>query len=520
MEFRSHDGTGNSLADASVNATDTAFMRMGAPHFADESRGLVDGPNPRVVSNTVVGEGHAEAANPQGLSGMMYAWGQFIDHDFNLTVDSRNMGKPIDVVVPDDDPQFPPGTVIPMTRAQVDANGDPINAVTGWLDASMVYGSTAELAAKLRQEDGTMRTSEGDNLPLAEIDPTGEDTSENEGRLPGHLAGDGRADENPSLTALHTLFVREHNHQVARLHEADPCLTGDQLYDQARAIVIAEIENVTYAEFLPHLLGDRMIEDYEGHDEDVDPRMAIEFAGAAYRWGHSTVSPHTEKLDEAGEPAGESSLADAFFQSPEVFAADGGADGMLRHLAADLAQAMDVRIVGDLRNFLFDPPVGLDLASVNIQRGRDLGLPHLNDMREELSLARHADFDEITSDAATVAALRETYGDVDRIDLWTGGLAEEVDAGFLGETFGVIVADQFARLRDGDRLWWENQGFDDEALQAVRETSLSDIILRNTDTQVLQEDVFTFYERRPADAEPEEPDSPQLIVESDALGLA
>ena len=518
MEYRTIDGSRNAPGDSAINASNTAFVRTTAPNFADDVRGMIDGPNPRVISNTVVGEGDAEAANPQGLSGMMYAWGQFIDHDINLTADSRNPDEPISVRVPDDDPHFPPGTLIPMTRAQVDANGDAINAVTGWLDASMVYGSTKEIAAKLRDDGGRMRTSAGDNLPIADIDPSGEDTS-NTGALRGHLAGDGRADENPSLTALHTLFVREHNYQVERLQETDPDLTSDQLYEQARAIVTAEIAHVTYAEFLPHLLGEQMIDDYEGYDAEVDPRMSIEFAGAAYRWGHSTVSPHTEKLSETGEPGGESSLAEAFFQSPEVFAADGGADGLLRHLAADLSQTMDVRIVDDLRNLLFDPPVSLDLAAINIQRGRDLGLSLLNDTREYFGLERHDDFGDITSDAETVAAMRATYTSVDQVDLWTGGLAEEVHTGFIGETFGHIVADQFARLRDGDRLWYENQGFDDATLTAIKETSLSDLILRNTDTQVLQADVFTFYERRLAGVEPQEPNHPQLVIEPDVIGM-
>ena len=98
-------------------------------------------------------------------------------------------------------------------------------------------------------------------------------------------------------------------------------------------------------------------------------------------------------------------------------------------------------------------------------------------------------------------------------------MAEEAKTGLIGETFGRIVADQFARLRDGDRLWYENQGFDDATLAMIRETSLGDLILRNTDTRVLQEDVFTFHERRLADAEPEEPSRPQLVIEPDAIGL-
>jgi hypothetical protein len=403
-----------------------------------------------------------------------------------------------------------------MNRVAVDANGQPINALSGWLDASMVYGSSAALAATLRAADGHMLTSDGRNLPVGLIDPTGENGF-GTAQL-GHLAGDGRADENPSLTALQTLFVREHKFQVDRLHAADPCLDGDTLYQTARAIVTAEIANITYSEFLPHLLGDLAPGAWQGYDAAVDPRMAVEFAGAAYRFGHSTVSPATEKLDEFGEPHGESALRDAFFQSPDLFARDGGADGMLRHLSADLAQAMDARLVPDLRNFLFDPPVGIDLAAINIQRGRDLGLPHLNEMREALHLAPYHGFGEITDDAGTVAALEKAFGSVDLVDLWTGGLAESVLPGaFVGETFGVIIADQFARLRDGDRLWWENQGFSGATMDEIRHTTLSDLILRNTDTQYLQDDVFTFYERHAEGTEAMEPELPQLLIPADTV---
>ncbi|MFC7538266.1 peroxidase family protein [Siccirubricoccus deserti] len=174
---------------------------------------------------------------------------------------------------------------------------------------------------------------------------------------------------------------------------------------------------------------------------------------------------------------------------------------------------MDVRIVEDLRNFPFDPPVGQDLAAINIQRGRDLGLGTLNQTRVSLGLEAYTDFGQITSDAATVTALRATYALVDQIDLRTGGLAEEARGeALIGETFARIVADQFIALRDGDRFWYQNQGFDPTTLAMIEGTKLSDIILRNTDTQHLQADAFLAYERRAPDAVQEDPDNPQLIV--------
>jgi Ca2+-binding RTX toxin-like protein len=509
MLYRSIDGSDNDLDAPSENAAGTAFSRTGPANYADGISTLVEGPNPRTISNQVIGEGDAAVANDRGLSGMMYAWGQFIDHD--LTRASGDRVNAIDITIPDGDPIFGDDAAIAMTRAKqaagtgagTDTPAIAVNNVTGWLDGSMVYGSDPITAAALRLADGRMVTSDGDNLPIVGG---------------GFMAGDVRVMENPSLTALQTIFVREHNWQVERLAAADPSLTGDELYEMARAIVTAEIAHITYSEFLPHLLGTNAITAYSGYDSSIDARLSIEFSGAAYRWGHSTVSAVTERKNEQGEVVGpELTLRDTFFLTPDSFAAHGGADGFLRHLGADVSQAMDARIVEDLRNFLFDPPVGQDLAAINIQRGRDLGLGTLNQTREALGLDAYTDFDQITSDAATVAALRATYASVDEIDLWTGGLAEEArgDA-FIGETFARIVGDQFLALRDGDRFWYQNQGFDPATLAMIEGTRLSDIILRNTDTEHLQADVFLAYERRAPDADSEDPDLPQLIVGSAA----
>ena len=117
-------------------------------------------------------------------------------------------------------------------------------------------------------------------------------------------------------------------------------------------------------------------------------------------------------------------LKDTFFLAPDAFNDGGGADGFLRHLASDPSQKMDARIVDDLRNFLFDPPVAMDLAAINIQRGRDLGLGTLNQTRLSLGLPAYSDFGQITDDAGTVAALSAAFGTVGAVDLWTGGLSE------------------------------------------------------------------------------------------------
>jgi len=486
ITYRSIDGSGNNLTNTGLNALGADFSRMGPAHFNDGISALrSDLPNARTISNGVV-DGNGATPNKEGLSGMMYAWGQFIDHDINLTLsDGVNH---IDISVPSGDPVL--SGSISMTRSVIDpltgVAGKPAattNNVTGWLDGSMVYGSNATIAASLRDANGYLLTSAGNNLPIVNG---------------AFVAGDIRVQENPDLTALQTLFLREHNRQVDKLKLAHPDWNGNQLYDQARAIVSAEIARITYNEFLPHLLGNNAIKAYQGYKPGVDARLSEEFAGAAFRFGHSIVSANLEKTDEQGNEIGTAvTLKDAFFQAPTDFITNDGADGLLRHLSGDLSNALDVHIVDDLRNFLFGPSAGMDLAAINIQRGRDLGLGTLNETRQALGLKAYTSFEAITSDATTAAALKTAYGDVNKVELWIGGLAENHLAGaMVGQTFDLIISKQFEALRDGDRLWYQNQGFDGATLQEIESTTLSSLILKDTNTQHIQADAFVYFERR------------------------
>jgi peroxidase len=494
VQFRTIDGSNNNLADPTMNQTGTDFARVAPANFSDGISAMTPGPNPREISNILVTQAdtgedgpHLVDDNGVALSGMMYAWGQFVDHDLDL--EKGGTTTDISITVPADDGFLPPGSTIPLTRVAIDpATGVPghpataINTITGWLDGSQVYGSDAATAASLRTADGHMKTSAGNNLP---IDP----------QSGMFLAGDVRAQENPDLTALQTLFVREHNYQVDQLHKEHPNWSGDQLYEMAKAITTAEMVNITYSEFLPHLLGKDAIQPYHGYDPTVDARISEEFEGAAYRFGHSIVSDEISAISNIGAFTSEQTLAESFFEDPATFSAT-GADGLLRHLSGDLANPLDTHLVDGLRNLLVDPPDGVDLAAINIQRGHDLGLGTLNQTREALGLTPYTSFDQISSDPATAAALEEAYGSVDAIDLWTGGLAEDHVAGsVIGPTFGRIIGDQFTALRDGDQYYFENQNFDQQTLNEIKGTTLSDLILRDTDTTAMQDDAFVATER-------------------------
>src|SRR6185312_9528009 len=403
LDFRTIDGSNNNLADPTLNQANTDFTRVGPANFADGFNEMTPGPNPREISNIVVAQENAGEDGPHlvddngvALSGMMYAWGQFIDHDLDLQKNATTTD--ISIPVPADDQFLPPGSTIPLTRAAIDpATGVPghpataINTVTGWLDGSQIYGSDAATAASLRTADGHMKVSEGDNLPIVDS-PQG----------PAFAAGDVRAQENPDLTALQVLFVREHNYQVDRLQEEHPSWSGDKLYETAKAITTAEMVNITYNEWLPHLLGKDAIQPYHGYNPNADARITEEFSGAAFRFGHSIVSDEISAISNLGAFTSEQTLAESFFEDTATFVAT-GADGLLRHLSGDLANPLDTHLVDGLRNLLFDPPDGLDLAAINIQRGHDLGLGTLNQTRVALGLTPYTSFDQVSSDPETAA---------------------------------------------------------------------------------------------------------------------
>jgi hypothetical protein len=220
------------------------------------------------------------------------------------------------------------------------------------------------------------------------------------------------------------------------------------------------------------------------------------------------LSPELLRLDANGATAAEGNLPlrEAFFNPAEII--DNGIDSILRGMAAQQAQEIDAHIVDDVRNFLFGPPGagGFDLASLNMQRGRDHGLPDYNTVRMALGLAPATSFADITSDPALQGALSDAYkGDVNNIDVWVGGLAENHVAGAsVGELIRTVLVDQFTRLREADRFWYQRI-FRGRKLRTIENTTLADVIERNTHVAGLQANVFFAGLQQPIQADPPAP---------------
>src|SRR5262249_12712773 len=148
----------------------------------------------------------------------------------------------------------------------------------------------------------------------------------------------------------------------------------------------------------------------------------------------------------------------------------------------------------EVRNFLFGQPGagGFDLASLNIQRGRDHGLADYNTTRAAYGLPRVTSFSQITSDPTLQAKLAQLYKNVNNIDLWVGALAEDhIPGTSTGPLLRAVITDQFERLRDGDSFYFERV-FSGGALAALEHRTLADIIADNTPINNLQDNVFFF----------------------------
>jgi hypothetical protein len=482
-------------------------------------------PSPRLISDVLVTDAtNGNLPNNRFMADFVYAWGQFIDHDIDLTTGGKGAQlQPANIPVPKGDPFFDPnGTglqVIGFNRSEFDPKtgtspSNPrqqINDITAFIDGSMIYGSDPVRANDLRAHHGGRLLTLGDQTGNAALNgflpfnTFGLPNANDSHLFPDNqlfLAGDVRANENIELTAVHTLFLREHNRIADFISKAAPFLNDETVFQITRSIVIAEVQSITFNEFLPALLGPGVIPAYQGYNPNVNPDIATEFSTAGFRLGHSLLAPDVQFLNPDGSTKFPTmSLANSFFNPNAIVDASQGAptvnrgvDPILKYLATDNAQEIDNKIVPELQNFLFGPPGagGFDLASLNIQRGRDHGLSDYNTTRAAYGLPKVTSFAEITSNTTVQAELQQLYGNVNNIDLWVGMLAEDhVPGGSVGPLVQRIVAKQFENIRDGDRLWFENQ-YSGLVLSAFEHTTLEDIIQRNTVNNDLQQNVFFF----------------------------
>ena len=550
---------GNNVANPTQGTAGTDLLRLSPAAYADgiSTPSLAGVPSPRTVSNDVFNQATTLFGPPStdvntvdgnGLSDFGYSFGQFMDHDMDLT---PTQSQPAPSPNPNNDgvdgfpiPADPTHSTDPIgslafTRSVFDPTTgittprQQINAVTSYLDLSNVYGSTQTVADALRTfSGGLLKTSPGNLLPYDSLAYFTQDqiNALNMANDSGAVstdqlfaAGDVRANENVELTALQTLFMRNHNFIASELAQENPTWTDEQLYQEARKINIAEYQHIIFTQYLPDLLGPNAVPAYTGYNPTVNATIATEFSTVAFRFGHSLLNNTVARDNNNGSAIGGTTLqlAQDFFD-PNLINPNGTIDPLTGLVSTDIgallkgdadnnAQAMDVMAVSDVRNLLFGngppgSPTGEDLIARDIQRAHDNGIGTYNQVRVAFGLPAITDdathgFDQITSNVQVQQELETAYastiaagGFAGDIDPFVGGMAEDHLAGSdLGPLFQAILVNQFTRLETGDQYFYLNETWTSPEMAILRQGgTLGQIITTNTGVTNLQRDVFKF----------------------------
>lgn len=538
LKYRTIDGTCNNFFYPLNGAAETPFSRLLPANYEDGiSLPVGHGqqmsgdffsppwPSPRLISWRIIDDLKVE--NPDDVSVLFMQWGQFLDHDLDLApvfeeeeCKCEYTKRCIPVEVKPEDTIF--GTIssngakcLPFVRSvpsctykgQSSLPRNQVNDLTSYIDASNVYGSDTKLANNLRffkggllKQGGRLNTLKG-NLPFQEETP---DNS----ALPFFVAGDTRSNEQIGLTIMHTIWMREHNRIARQLMRINRCWGDERLYQETRKIVGAMHQVIVYEEFLPILFGRYLstyVPSYKGYNPFIDAAIPNSFAAAAYRFGHSLVRDRFDRLNKTFRrlDIGPLPLRRAFF-NPIVYFESNGTDPILRGMLVNESNPTDEFLNRVLTSQLFaesDEKLGGDLATLNIQRSRDHGLPTYRKWEKFCKRL----FPGITPQfkrQSTVQKLKELYGSEgfkEGIDLWVGGLAEKRLSGAqVGPTFACILGITFARLRDGDRFFYKNPYvFTPYQLNEIKKTSLAKVICNNADDiPEIQRSVFRVGGRR------------------------
>jgi len=594
------DGSANNAANPTWGQSNRPYLRTAPTAYADGIGAPATGPNTRMISNRIFNDKAQNVFSERRVTQWGWQWGQFLDHTFGLRQETGTGATPENIAFNSSDPleQFTNnlGTIAMNRTATSPGTGTSTsnprqqnNTTSTYLNAFAIYGGTNARLDWLR--DGSLDGNPTNNnatlmLPggfLPRATARGNASTAPAMAVDGHLlanpssamvSGDVRANENLGLTATHTLFAREHNRIVSLLPNT---LSQEDKFQIARRVIIAEQQYITYHEWLPAL--GVALPQYTGYKSNVNATISNEFATVGYR-----VHSQIHGAFEVEVPNGRYSQADLnFFQSqgiPVEFN-DDGTTTIVPPLNAvffnpDLLQRIgegeflssllesqyknEEMIDNQLRSVLFQIPTNAnpdctdgptmptcfkgvaDLAAIDIERGRDHGIPKYNALRAAYGLPARTSFTAITGESTdqfpagsgvdnpnslditalrdidggavadpneeganrptamtrrtTVAArLRAIYGgNVNNVDAFVGMAAERHVAGTeFGELQLAIWTRQFLNLRDGDRFFYGN----DQGLSTIQSTygidfhrTLGQIIASNTNKDESADNVF------------------------------
>nr|Q8CIY2.1 RecName: Full=Dual oxidase 1; Flags: Precursor [Rattus norvegicus]AAN33120.1 dual oxidase 1 [Rattus norvegicus] len=530
-EVQRFDGWYNNLMEHRWGSKGSRLQRLVPASYAD---GVYQPlrepylPNPRHLSNRVMrGPAGQPSLRNRTVLGVFFGY-----HVLSDLVSVETPGCPaefLNIYIPRGDPVFDPdkrgNVVLPFQRSRWDRSTgqspsnprDLTNQVTGWLDGSAIYGSSHSWSDTLRSFSGGQLASGPDpafprnsqNSLLMWMAP---DPATGQGGPQGLYAfGAQRGNREPFLQALGLLWFRYHNLCAKRLAQEHPHWGDEELFQHARKRVIATYQNIAMYEWLPSFLKQTPPE-YPGYHPFLDPSISPEFVVASEQFLSTMVPPgvymrnascHFQGIaNRNSSVSGALRVCNSYWsrENPKLQRAE-DVDALLLGMASQIAEREDHLVVEDVQDFWPGPLKfsRTDYLASCLQRGRDLGLPSYTKAREALGLPPVSHWQDINpalsrSNGTVLEATAALYNqDLSRLELLAGGLLES--HGDPGPLFSAIVLDQFVRLRDGDRYWFENNRnglFSKEEIAEIRNTSLRDILVAvtNVDPSALQPSVF------------------------------
>nr|XP_040236822.2 peroxidase-like isoform X2 [Anopheles coluzzii] len=519
--YRTFDGTCNNVQNPSWGAANTLFARLIPAKYSDgrsQPALAKDGselPNPRKLSVEVFDEG---IQNSPEFSLVNMQFGQIVAHDMALTRGVRDQlpccangrlqpnrsPRCFAIHVSPDDPVFSARGIdcLGMIRTLTTCDENPaictraeqINAVTSFLDLSIVYGNSAQEAQTLREPNtGFLKVEARDGQDWPPRHPNASTTCTL--RTPNdacYLTGDGRANQSPHLAILQTAFVREHNRIALDIQRFNRNLSNEEVFQRARHLNIAQYQHIVYNEWLPNFLGrSYMLEQQliypastatNDYSATINPSVINSHTTAAFRFFHSSIQGALKLYEESRISMSKIDIND-HTNNPTILeqAVDRYAD-LLRGLTTQPMGLHDTSLDPATKHFLFrfNNMFGTDLKSLDIQRARDHGLPGYNDFVFYCFRQRAASWDDYNKFLLpeAIELLSTYYKSVDDLDLSVGlAFEKKIDGTQTGKVMRCIMSEQFLRTRKGDRFFYENGNlFTPRQLTEIRRANMARIL--------------------------------------------
>ena len=513
QDVQSFDGLFNNPVYPTWGYEGTALTRFSLPVYGDGVYlpNVEDRPNARVLSNVVFRKDNVNEVNEnqRDLTALFSIFGQKLVQEITETVAISHPPEYFSIPTPGNDDVYS-GTTMPMVRSEyaegsgrnVNHPREILNEVTPFIDLANIYGPNRAWNDVLRvHEGGRMIVTEQGlppfneiGLPMVNVPPPLYHNGQNNFRVPdnreNYVFGNPRANENPAVFVLHVVWLREHNRMADEISQQNPDLSDEEIFNRARQFTIARYQHVVFNEWLPLFL-DRTdpLPVYEGYDVHLHPQIMIEFSTVAMRFGHSLVPfGFLSALQDIR-------LCNSFFNTREEFEVNQNLqiESLIVGMANQKSEAGDRFVVEDLRSFLFG---GVeisrrDLIAINIQRGREHGIPGYNALKVAFGQVPASTFNDLTTNVTVANILRGLYNDnIDAVDAFVGGMLETDEVnGSLGPLFDAIITEQFRRLRNADRFYYQNlqnEIFTLNEINMIEQDTFADIINRNTNNVNIQ----------------------------------